>query len=195
MSRFAIALFAIVALAAFAPLNWILPAMEISTAAAEEDPQEHAGEVPHGADDGHGSGEHADDSHGAHANTNPLSSNPDLALFTLIIFALLLLILGKFAWGPIREALERREQSIADQIAEAERSRDEARRLLDEHETKLAHAQDEIRGLMDEARKEADLQKNSILEQAETAAAEQQARGVHAQDPIPRGQIPLPDHS
>ena len=93
--------------------------------------------------------------------------DPDLAFFTLIIFALLLLVLGKFAWGPIRDALDNREQSIAEQIAEAQRSHDEARRLLGEHEAKLAKAQEEIRGLMDDARKEAEVQKQSIMAEAE----------------------------
>ena len=36
-------------------------------------------------------------------NTNPLSIPPDLAVFTAIIFLVLLAVLWKFAWGPIME--------------------------------------------------------------------------------------------
>jgi F-type H+-transporting ATPase subunit b len=124
--------------------------------------------------------EHGDASHGegAHGNTNPLSVDPDLTLFTLIIFLLTMAVLAKFAWGPIQEALERREQSIADQIAEAQKSRDEARRLLEQHETRLASARDEINALMDGARREAESQKQSILAEAGKLASDQQARAV-----------------
>ena len=46
----------------------------------------------------------------------------DLAIWTAVVFLVLLAILWKFAWGPIAEGLDKREQEIADQIAEAERS-------------------------------------------------------------------------
>ena len=104
----------------------------------------------------HGDASHAE---GGHGNTNPLSIDPDLMLFTLIIFLLTLMVLAKFAWGPIKEALERREQSIADQISEAQKSRDEARRLLEQYESRLATAREEINSLMDGARREAEAQK------------------------------------
>lgn len=128
--------------------------------------------------------EHGETSHaaGGHGNTNPLSIDPDLTLFTLIIFLLTLAILGKFAWGPIKDALERREQSIADQMSEAQKSRDEARRLLEQHETRLAAARDEITALMQEARRDAEAQKQSILAEAEKLAADQQARAVREID-------------
>lgn len=107
-----------------------------------------------------------------------MSVDPDLMIFTLIIFLLTLLVLTKFAWGPIRDALERRERTIAEQLAEAQRSRDEARRLLEQHESKLASAQEEIRGMLEGARREADLQKQSIVNEAERVANEQHARAV-----------------
>ena len=73
-------------------------------------------------------------------NSDPLSADPDLALFTLLVFVILLIVLGKFAWKPIIEALERREQGIADHIAEAERNHNEAKALLAQYEQKLALA-------------------------------------------------------
>ena len=39
---------------------------------------------------------------------------------------MVLLILGKFAWGPICEGLQKRESEIAGQIAEAQRKNEEA---------------------------------------------------------------------
>src|SRR5947207_1803817 len=41
---------------------------------------------------------------------NPLAVDPDLAIFTAVIFLLLLAVLGKFAWPQITAALEERER-------------------------------------------------------------------------------------
>ena len=50
---------------------------------------------------------------------NVMTFDPDLAIFTAIVFLMLLAVLWKFAWGPISEALDRREGIIASQIEEA----------------------------------------------------------------------------
>ena len=105
---------------------------------------------------GHDTG-HGDEANASHGNTHPLSFDPDLAIVTAIIFGLLLLILGKFAWGPIRQALDDRENYVATQLDEAKQRHEDAQRLLKEHEQKLAGATDEVRALLDQARKEADL--------------------------------------
>ena len=89
-------------------LAWSGP---VATALAAPPEADHAAGA-HGAE--------AHDDHGAHAaNTNPLSFDPDLALWTLGVFVLLLLILKKFAWGPIVAGLDKREHKIADDIAAA----------------------------------------------------------------------------
>jgi F-type H+-transporting ATPase subunit b len=127
----------------------------------------------HTADDG----SHADE-HGGHGNANPLSVDPDLAIFTAIIFILLLLILWKFAWGPISEALEQRERGIEEQIAAAKQSREESDRMLSEHRAKLDGAAEEVRGLIEQARREADAQKQQIVADAQQAAAAERDRAV-----------------
>ena len=53
---------------------------------------------------------------------NPLEFRTDLAIWTGIVFLVLLLVLWKFAWGPIASGLDQREQAVADQIAAAEKS-------------------------------------------------------------------------
>src|SRR3954470_17146928 len=65
---------------------------------------------------------------------NPLAFDPDLAIFTAIVFLLLVAILGKFAWPQITAALDERERKIADNIAAAEKLQADAKRLLAEHE-------------------------------------------------------------
>jgi F-type H+-transporting ATPase subunit b len=114
-----------------------------------------------------------------HGNSNPLSVDPDLAIFTAIVFVVLLVVLGKFAWGPIMAALDKREHMIAEQIAASERAQTEARRLLEEYERKLANAHDQVRALLEEGRREAEQAKQNILTEAKAASKAEQQRGVH----------------
>ena len=87
---------------------------------------------------------------------SPLVVDPDLAIWTFLVFLVLLAVLWKFAWGPIAAALDLREQKIADNIAAAEQCNEEAKKLLADYEAKLAAARDEVRGILDEARRDAE---------------------------------------
>jgi F-type H+-transporting ATPase subunit b len=106
----------------------------------------------------------------AAARTDPLSVDPDLAIWTAVVFLLLLAVLAKFAWGPISQALDQREQRIADYIAAAEQAGEEGRRLLTQYEAKLAGAADEVRRLLEEARRDAEHTRQHILDDAKAGA-------------------------
>ena len=97
---------------------------------------------------------------------SPMTFDPDLAIFSAIVFLLLLGILGKFAWPAIVTALEEREQSIADNISSASAKHEEAKQLLSEHEAKLALASGEVRELLEEARRDAEHTKSQIVDEA-----------------------------
>ena len=112
-------------------------------------------------------------------SSDPLSIDPDLALFTLLVFVILLIVLGKFAWKPIIEALERREQGIADHIAEAERNHNEAKALLAQYEQKLGLAANEVRELLEEARRDAEHTRQSIVAEAKAAAEGERVRALN----------------
>ena len=146
---------------------------------AEHDSAEHADAAHGDAAHGEHAGEH-DAAHGAHApvNTSPVELDPDLAIATLIVFGILFALLSKFAWKPIAEALDRRERLIAEQIAAAERSQQEARRLLTEYEQKLAVAQDEVRGILDEARRDAVTTGQEIVAKAASEAEAEKNRAL-----------------
>mgnify|MGYP003797190367 CR=1 FL=1 len=79
------------------------------------------------------------------ATGNPLRFQTDLALWTAVVFGLLLVVLRGFAWGPIRDGLDRRERGIADDVAQAKEAKRRADELLREYERKLAHTADEAR--------------------------------------------------
>ncbi len=144
-----------------------------------------------GADHGehhadHGKGDHPAGGHGGvedltHGNAGHQLEAPeefkyDLAIYTFVVFLLLLAVLWKFAWGPISDGLARREQAIADNIATAENAADQARKLTSEYEAKLAAAADEVRKIMDEARRDAEYTSQQIVDKAQAKAAEEKNR-------------------
>jgi len=102
----------------------------------------------------------------------------DLAVWTLVVFLVVLAILWRFAWGPIRQGLSKREQEIAGQIAEAQRTHAEARELLAEYERKLAASKEEVRGLLEAGRRQAEQLARQTLDQAKQDAAGQRQRAL-----------------
>jgi F-type H+-transporting ATPase subunit b len=116
--------------------------------------------------------------HDAEGGANPLAVDPDLAIWTGIVFLVLMAVLGKFAWPPITKALEEREKRIADHIAAAESKHEEAKAVLARHEARLAAAADEVRGLLEEARRDAEHTKAQIVAEARAAAQAEQDRAI-----------------
>jgi F-type H+-transporting ATPase subunit b len=102
----------------------------------------------------------------------------DLAIATLIVFLLLAAILTKFAWGPIAAGLEKREQTIAKQIADAEHASAMAAKQLQEYERKLAAATEEARAIVAQSRQDAVIAKDKIVAEAQAAAAKERDRAV-----------------
>jgi F-type H+-transporting ATPase subunit b len=114
----------------------------------------------------------------ASGGSDPLSVDPDLALWTLAVFVVLLLVLKKFAWGPILHALEEREHGIEHHISQAERNHEQAKQLLAQYEQKLAAAAAEVRELLETARKDGEHTKQAILAEAKAGAEAERARAV-----------------
>ena len=128
-----------------------------------------AADEPHtstaGADDAE---HHGDD--GSHAAGVPLDFKADLALWSLIVFLLFVFILKKFAWKPLAEGLDAREQRVRSDIDAAEAARVKAEEMLATHETKLAGVQEEVKEILAEARRDAEHTKNEIMAVAQTEA-------------------------
>ena len=97
---------------------------------------------------------HAEHGEAGEVNTSPLDFKTDLALWTFVVFVVLLIVLTKFAWGPIAEGLEKREHSIAENIAAAERLHNDAKTLIAQYEQKLADSANEVRKIIEEARRD-----------------------------------------
>ncbi len=123
--------------------------------------------------------------------------NPGLTLWTGITFIVLLVVLAKFAWGPIVKMLADRERTIREAIEAAKKERAEAERLMAEQKDALLRAQREaaelarrnqaeVEALRAEltakARKEADdlvaSARKQIEEETRKAVAELRAQAV-----------------
>src|SRR5918999_531579 len=87
-----------------------------------------------------------------HAARGPLSVEPGLMIWTVVVFVALLLVLRKFAWPALLSAVEAREKALEEQLAEAERNRAEAARLLAQHEKLIAEGRASAHALLAEAR-------------------------------------------
>jgi len=132
-----------------------------------------------------GHSDHSDAGHSEEAghdsgggDPNPLAFDPDLAICTAIIFVVLLFVLGKTAWPQIAAALDEREKRIEGNIADAAAKHEDAKQLLAEHEAKLARAADEVRELMEEARRDAEHTKTEIIAEAKQAADQERDRAL-----------------
>jgi F-type H+-transporting ATPase subunit b len=92
--------------------------------------------------------------------------NVGLSVWTLVVFAGLVLILGRFAWGPILQAVEAREAGIRSALDQAAERNDEAARLLEEHRAQLADARRQANELIAEGRAAGDKVRKDIEEKA-----------------------------
>lgn len=107
---------------------------------------------------------------------SPAWFQKDLAIWSFVVFLTLLALLTKFAWKPIMQGLEKREQGIADTIAKTNAAHEEARKQLASYERRLAEAADEVRGMLEEARRDSEATRQTIIAEARKAADEEQAR-------------------
>ncbi|RME92246.1 MAG: ATP synthase F0 subunit B [Candidatus Hydrogenedentota bacterium] len=97
---------------------------------------------------------------------NLLEVNPGLAIWTLITFLLVLTILWLFAWKPIVKALDARSHRIADDLEKSRKLREEAEALLRDYESKLEKAKAEAVEIVEEGRKDAEVLRKRILDEA-----------------------------
>lgn len=102
------------------------------------------------------------------AKENPLlAASPGLMIWTILMFFLTLFILKKYVFGPLGASIEKRRTAIQQSIEEAESSRDEAVKLLDDYKTQLVDARKEADALRDRGRRDGERERSSIVTAAE----------------------------
>jgi len=73
------------------------------------------------------------------------------AITTILVFTVLAIVLGKFAWGPITAGLKAREDKIRKNITDAEQAREKAEATLREYAAQLATAEAKVREILAKA--------------------------------------------
>jgi F-type H+-transporting ATPase subunit b len=91
-------------------------------------------------------------------------------IWTWAIFIGLFLILRKFAWKPLLEAVEAREKRIADSLAKAEEVQRAAADIAARQEAALAEAQAKAKAVLDEARAQSEAFRKRELDKAKVDA-------------------------
>jgi F-type H+-transporting ATPase subunit b len=105
-----------------------------------------------------------------------VSPNVGLMIWTLLAFLLAMLVLRKYAWPAITEALDKRQQAIEESIDVAERTRTEADRLLEEYRERLAEARQQADDIVLRARKTAENNEAESLAEARRKREEMMAQ-------------------
>jgi F-type H+-transporting ATPase subunit b len=98
--------------------------------------------------------------------------NPGLTLWTGITFVILLLVLRRFAWGPIVSTLNERERTIREAIESAKRERAQAEKLLAEQKDGLARAQREAAEIARKNQQEVEALRQELTAKARKEAEE-----------------------
>lgn len=148
-------------------------------ASSKDGVKAEATEVSHG-EAGHGSHEHHDPTH-AYAGAmqaNPMEFRADGAIFSLIVFLMLLAVLGIFAWKPISAGLAKREASIAQALQDAKKASETAAATMKEYQSKIDSAQAQATEIVSEARKTAEAAAQRLLAEAQADAARQRDRAL-----------------
>ena len=92
------------------------------------------------------------------------------ALFTLITFLILLALLKKYAWGPLKSIMDEREETINKDIDDAQAAKVNAKKLEEENRDILKKTQEEVQTILDDAKHQAKVQQEQIISDANVKA-------------------------
>jgi F-type H+-transporting ATPase subunit b len=91
-----------------------------------------------------------------------------LSFWTAITFGLLLIVLGKFAWGPILQMIQTREKTIEDALEAARKERAAAEAAAAEMKASLQKAREESAELIRKNQQEVAAAKTELMAAART---------------------------
>lgn len=108
----------------------------------------------------------------ATANTFILGAGVEwgTTIVTLATFVILIILLKKFAWGPLKEVMDKRERDINKYIDDAEQAKINAQKLEEENRKTLKETQDEVQRILDDAKIQARKQHEEIIHEANVRA-------------------------
>jgi F-type H+-transporting ATPase subunit b len=108
---------------------------------------------------------------GGHGEPNIFAGDLGNAIWTVVIFLGALFVLSKYAWGPLLEKMQAREDFIRDSLVKAKEDREAAEARLKEYEERLTKARAEATAIVEEGRRDAEVTRGRIEEEARQEAA------------------------
>lgn len=144
----------------------------------------HAPAAAAHADAGHGEApaHGGDASHGTPSlipmKGEEIAEQAPLAIWSFVVFMVLLGLATKFGWKPIVTAMHDREHHMEACLHDTEKARNEAEGLLRQYKAEMASASEKIKSLLDEARRDAQHTSDEIIQkaQAESEALKDRAQ-------------------
>jgi F-type H+-transporting ATPase subunit b len=101
-----------------------------------------------------------------------LSFDPGLFMWTIVTFLIVLMILKWKAWGPLINALDKREEDIREALASAEKARQDAEKASSEYEDMMRKSQADAQQIVSEGKAAGERVKNDIQSAANDKANE-----------------------
>ena len=102
---------------------------------------------------------------------NPLvQTDPGLFIWTIVTFLVLLALLAKFAWRPLLEALDTRQNAIRKSLDDAQQARQELERLNTESAQIVARSRQEADAIITQSRADGDRLREEIRQKARAEA-------------------------
>jgi len=99
-----------------------------------------------------------------------VNPNTSMMFWTFVTFIALVVVLGRFAWRPLLDALDKRERAIQDSLDSAAALKAEAEKVLDEYRRRVEAAHEEVKGIVEGGRRSAEALKDEIVGKARTEA-------------------------
>ncbi len=91
-------------------------------------------------------------------------------ILQIVSFAILLFFLYKYAFGPLLGMMEKRQNTIANQLETADKKQKEAENLLKEHQAALQEAREEAHEIIEKAKASSRKMADEILEASKAEA-------------------------
>ena len=101
-----------------------------------------------------------------------LSFDPGLFMWTIVTFLIVLFILKWKAWGPLMDALDKREEKIREDLSSADKAREEANKAAEDYDEMIRKAQSEAQKIVAESKAIGERVREEIKETAEKEARE-----------------------
>ncbi len=112
------------------------------------------------------------------SSKNPIVPELNELIYSILAFVVLLVMFKKFAFQPVKKAMDARTERIRKDLDQADSAKTEAESILDEYRKQLADAKSESDRIIGEARQQAEKVKADLTESANKEVADLKAKAT-----------------